>query len=271
MALRSRVKFAKCQMLVTSFFVLLLSLAGASIVALTHFGDHFTVISRAPLERSPFQSLDRWVFAVGIVLAGLLGLGAALSAAATVREAQGLMAGGFLCFILVFLALAQVAFWRLRNPTQVEDAVLDTYDLVYDQAVRSPSGTQSQELTAIQDTFLCCGKTSPFGLLGSGEAALCQGPEAAREDCLQSIRNFLRTHATITSTLTGAGLALTVYAMLLSTFLWLAIHKGCGLDHKGGYSLTPRAHGYQYQEPSLFRRFQEAPVPRHPSEAEDVL
>ncbi|XP_069865815.1 tetraspanin-32 isoform X6 [Dipodomys merriami] len=214
MALRSRVKFAKCQMLVTSFFVLLLSLAGASIVVLTHFGDHFTVISRAPLERSPFQSLDRWVFAVGIVLAGLLGLGAALSAAATVREAQGLMAGGFLCFALVFLALAQVAFWRLRNPTQVEDAVLDTYDLVYDQAVRSPLDTLSQELTAIQDT---------------------------------------------------------VYAMLLSAFLWLAIHKGCGLDHKGGYSLTPRAHGYQCPEPSLFRQFQEAPVPRHPSEAEAIL
>ncbi|XP_069865812.1 tetraspanin-32 isoform X3 [Dipodomys merriami] len=246
MALRSRVKFAKCQMLVTSFFVLLLSLAGASIVVLTHFGDHFTVISRAPLERSPFQSLDRWVFAVGIVLAGLLGLGAALSAAATVREAQGLMAG-------------------------VEDAVLDTYDLVYDQAVRSPLDTLSQELTAIQDTFLCCGKTSPFGLLGSGEATLCQGPEAAREDCLQSIRNFLRTHGTITSTLTSAGLALTVYAMLLSAFLWLAIHKGCGLDHKGGYSLTPRAHGYQCPEPSLFRQFQEAPVPRHPSEAEAIL
>ncbi|XP_069865813.1 tetraspanin-32 isoform X4 [Dipodomys merriami] len=242
MALRSRVKFAKCQMLVTSFFVLLLSLAGASIVVLTHFGDHFTVISRAPLERSPFQSLDRWVFAVGIVLAGLLGLGAALSAAATVREAQGLMAGGFLCFALVFLALAQVAFWRLRNPTQVEDAVLDTYDLVYDQAVRSPLDTLSQELTAIQDT-----------------------------DCLQSIRNFLRTHGTITSTLTSAGLALTVYAMLLSAFLWLAIHKGCGLDHKGGYSLTPRAHGYQCPEPSLFRQFQEAPVPRHPSEAEAIL
>lgn len=35
---------------------------------------------------------------------------------------------------------------------QVEDAMLDTYDLVYDQAVRSPSSIQWQELTAIQDT-----------------------------------------------------------------------------------------------------------------------
>ncbi|KAM4845231.1 tetraspanin-32 [Thomomys bottae] len=266
MALRSRVKFAKCQMLVTSVFILLLGLAVASITALTHFGDHFAVISRAALERNPLETLDRWAFAVGIGLAGLLGLGAALSAAATLREAHGLTAWGFLCFALAFLALAQVAFWRLRNPTQMEDAVLDTYDLVYDQAVRNPSGTQCQELAAIQDTFQCCGKTSPFGLLGKGEANLCQGPEAAREDCLQSIRDFLRTHGTAISTLTIAGLALTAYAMLLSAFLWLAILNGHGLDHKGRYSLTSRARGCQ--EPSHFRRFQDGPVPPRPSEAE---
>ncbi|XP_048215966.1 tetraspanin-32 isoform X3 [Perognathus longimembris pacificus] len=215
MTLRSRVKFAKCQMLVTSFFVLLLGLAVASAAALAHFGDHFAVISRAPLERNPFEALDRWAFAVGIGLAGLLSLGAVLSAAATVREAQGLMAG-------------------------VEDAVLDTYDLVYDRAVRSPPGAQCRQLAAIQDAFLCCGKTSPFGLLGSREAKLCQGPEAAREDCLRSIRNVLRAHGAIASTLTSAGLVLTVYAMLLSAFLWLAIHNGCGLGHKGSYALSPR-------------------------------
>ncbi|XP_048215965.1 tetraspanin-32 isoform X2 [Perognathus longimembris pacificus] len=250
MTLRSRVKFAKCQMLVTSFFVLLLGLAVASAAALAHFGDHFAVISRAPLERNPFEALDRWAFAVGIGLAGLLSLGAVLSAAATVREAQGLMAGGFLCFALVFVALAQVAFWRLRNPAQVEDAVLDTYDLVYDRAVRSPPGAQCRQLAAIQDAFLCCGKTSPFGLLGSREAKLCQGPEAAREDCLRSIRNVLRAHGAIASTLTSAGLVLTVYAMLLSAFLWLAIHNGCGLGHKGSYALSPRTFWHRLEIPS---------------------
>lgn len=35
---------------------------------------------------------------------------------------------------------------------QVEDAVLDTYDLVYDQAMKSPSSNWWQELAIIQDT-----------------------------------------------------------------------------------------------------------------------
>ncbi|XP_058435355.1 tetraspanin-32 isoform X1 [Marmota monax] len=64
---------------------------------------------------------------------------------------------------------------------QVEDAMLDTYDLVYDEAVRSPSSIQGPKLAAIQDTFLCCGKRSPFQLLGSREADPCRGEEAARE------------------------------------------------------------------------------------------
>lgn len=34
---------------------------------------------------------------------------------------------------------------------QVEDAVLDTYDLVYDQAMRRPSSSWWQELATIQD------------------------------------------------------------------------------------------------------------------------
>ncbi|XP_023580157.1 tetraspanin-32 isoform X1 [Trichechus manatus latirostris] len=89
--------------------------------------------------------------------------------------------GGFLCFALVFCALLQVVFWRFYNPTQVEDAVLDTYDLVYEQAVRSPSSVWRQELAAIQDTFQCCGKWSPFGLLGDAEAGLCPGELARRE------------------------------------------------------------------------------------------
>lgn len=35
---------------------------------------------------------------------------------------------------------------------QVEDAMLDAYDLLYDRAVRSLSSTPRQQLLAIQDT-----------------------------------------------------------------------------------------------------------------------
>ncbi|OBS70316.1 hypothetical protein A6R68_01144 [Neotoma lepida] len=237
----NRIKIAKCQILIINFFVLLLGLSTATMAAVTHFGDHFTVIGHASLERNPYEAIHYWAFYVGISLAGLLSLGAALSTIATVREAHGLMAAGFLCFALSFCILVQMAFWRFHNPTQVEDAVLDTYDLVYDQAMKSPSSSWWQELTTIQDTFLCCGKKSPFGLLGSTRAIIpCQGQEAMREDCLQSIRKFLWTHYSIASILTCTSLALTVYAMTLCAFLWFAIHSYCGLDRKGRYTLSPR-------------------------------
>ncbi|XP_053418537.1 tetraspanin-32 isoform X2 [Nycticebus coucang] len=149
---RSRVRAAKCQMLVTSVFVLLLGLSVATMAVLTYFGAHSTVISFTSLESNPYKATHCWAFYTGMSLAGLLTLGATLSAAATVREAQGLMAGGFLSFALGFCILAQVAFWRSRNPTQVEDAALDTYDLVYEQAVKTASLVWQQELAAIQDT-----------------------------------------------------------------------------------------------------------------------
>nr|XP_048314200.1 tetraspanin-32 isoform X3 [Myodes glareolus] len=234
----NRIKIAKCQILITNFFVLLLGLFMATMAAVTHFGDHFTVIRQVALERNPYEAMHYWAFYVGISLAGLLSLGAALSTIATVREAHGLMAAGFLCFALSFCVQVQVAFWRFHNPTQVEDAVLDTYDLVYDQAMKSPSSSWWQELATIQDTFLCCGKKSPFGFLASTRAILCQGQEAMRE----------------------------VYAMMLCAFLWFAIHSYCGLDRKGRYTLTPRAHGCQPQEPSLFRWTKDG-VPQCPSEA----
>ncbi|EPY87587.1 hypothetical protein CB1_000234001 [Camelus ferus] len=63
-------------------------------------------------------------------------------------------AQAFLCSALVFCALVQVAFWRFHSPSQVEDAVLDTYDLVYDQAVKGSDGIWRQELVAIQDTII---------------------------------------------------------------------------------------------------------------------
>ncbi|XP_008068478.1 tetraspanin-32 [Carlito syrichta] len=264
----SRVRAAKCQMLVTGFFVLLLGLCVATVSGLTYFGAHFAVISRASLERNPYEAMHRGAFLVGVSLGGLLALGAVLSAAAAVREAQGLMAGAFLCFALAFCALVQVLFWKFHNPTQVEDAMLDTYDLVYDQAVRTASHVRRQELAAIQDMFLCCGKSSPFSRLGGAEAGLCQGEDAKREDCLQGLPSYLRTQQHVASTLTSVGLALTAYALLLSAFLWLAIRSGRSLDRRGKYALAPRAHGFQSPEPRLLRHPQGGLTCHPPSEAD---
>ncbi|XP_022446770.1 tetraspanin-32 isoform X4 [Delphinapterus leucas] len=256
----SRVRVAKCQMLVTSLFVLLLGLAVATAAVLTYFGPHFAVIGHASSQRTRYEALHLWAFSTGITLAALLTLGAVLSAAATVREAGGLMAGAFLCFALAFCVLVQVAFWRCHNPTQVEDAVLDAYDQVYEQAVKSSSGIWRQELVAIQDMFQCCGKSPPLGLPEGSQADLCRGQEAARQDCLQGIRNVLRMHRNIASTLISLGLASMVYVMPLSAFLWFAIRSG-------KYTLSPRARGCQPQEPHFYRRCREGPAPPHLSEA----
>uniref|UniRef100_A0A8C2SIH8 Tetraspanin n=1 Tax=Capra hircus TaxID=9925 RepID=A0A8C2SIH8_CAPHI len=221
-----RVRVAKCQMLATSLFVLLLGSAMAATAALSYFGPHFAVISPVSADRTTYEALHHWAFSAGIALAALLTLGAVLSAAATVRGAGGLMAAAFLSFALVFCALVQAAFWRAHSPTQVEDAVLDAYDRAYERALRSVPGSGRQELVAIQDTFQCCGKRSPLGLLEGSEAGLCQGEEAARQDCLQGIQSFLRAQGNVVSTLIGLGLAFTVYAMLLSSFIWFSIRSG---------------------------------------------
>ncbi|VCX39692.1 unnamed protein product, partial [Gulo gulo] len=246
----------------------LLGLSVATLAALTYFGAHFAVIGRASSNRTPYEAMHRWAFYTTSSLAGLLALGAVLGAVATVREAGGLMAGGFLCFALAFGALVQAGFRRFHSPTQVEDAVLDVYDLVYEQAVQNSSGTPRQQLVAIQDTFLCCGKSSPFGLLGDAEASLCRGQQAARQDCLQGIKSFLTMHRNVACTLTGIGLAVMVYAMLLSSFLWFAIRSGSSLDRKGKYTLSRRVPGCRAQEPSFFRRSQGSPRLQPPTEAD---
>ncbi|XP_061263358.1 tetraspanin-32 isoform X6 [Bos javanicus] len=257
----SRVRVAKCQMLATSLFVLLLGSAMAATAALSYFGPHFTVIGPVSADRTTYEALHHWAFSAGIALAALLTLGAMLSAAATVRGAGGLMAAAFLSFALVFCALVQVAFWRAHSPTQMEDAVLDAYDRAYERALRSASGSGRQELVAIQDTFLCCGKSSPLGLLGGLEADLCQGEEAARQDCLRGIQSFLRVHGNIVSTLIGLGLAFTVYAMLLSSFIWFTIRLG-------RYPVSQRARDHPPQEPRVYRCIREgSPSPR-PSKAD---
>ncbi|XP_069919728.1 tetraspanin-32 isoform X7 [Oryctolagus cuniculus] len=130
------------------------------------------------------------------------------------------------------------------NPAQVEEAALDTFDLVYDRALRTTSGAWQRELAAIQDAFLCCGKRSPFSFLERTGANHCHGAGAPREpsaqDCLEGIRSFLWTQQKVDLALLSTALALTVHALLLSSFLWFAIRTCRGLHRRGKYALTPR-------------------------------
>ncbi|XP_068963393.1 tetraspanin-32 isoform X3 [Petaurus breviceps papuanus] len=211
MGSHSRVRLAKCQLLATCFFTLLLGLSMGILTILTHYGGRSVIIHATSPDDDLSGSMYYWAFSLGIFLTSMLTLGVVLSTLGVVREAKGLMAGGFISFALVFLVAVQVTFWRYREPSKVENSVLDTYDLVYEQAMRNVSDIWWQRLVAMHDT-----------------------------GCLQEIRSLMREHLRLTTLLLIITLAFMVYGMFLTSFLWLTIHYGRSLDRKGRYTLTPQ-------------------------------
>ncbi|XP_072826639.1 tetraspanin-32 isoform X1 [Vicugna pacos] len=96
------------------------------------------------------------------------------------------------------------------------------------------------------------------------------GPHAllSAQDCLRAIVSSLGTLGVVVSTLISLGLVSTASAMLLSAFLWFAIHSGCNLDRRGKYTLGLRARGCRPQEPRFSGRYQQRPAAHHPSKAD---
>ncbi|XP_074810955.1 tetraspanin-32 isoform X3 [Natator depressus] len=189
MGQRHWVRTTKCQLIVTSLFVMLLGLAVTILTIITRYGAHFSVISGVSSEANPYRIFHNVAFYSGICLTMILVLAALLSTVATVRESVCLMAmtntaatlkpvnclvtQGFFCFAIVFCALIQAAFWRYTNNSEVEDAMMDVYDSVYEEVRRNLSSFRRQELATIHETFLCCGKQSPFGETGGIEKETC--------------------------------------------------------------------------------------------------
>ncbi|XP_074441808.1 tetraspanin-32 isoform X2 [Larus michahellis] len=188
------------------------------------------------LESNSYRVIHHTAFYFGICLSMTLILAALLSSAATVRESQLLTAMGFFCFALAFCGLIPAACWRYTHSTEVEDSMMDVYDLVYEEVRRNASSFRRHELTAIHEAFLCCGKHSPFGDTANVETKTCP----SSQDCLQEIRDFLKKHMDFVSTLLGIAIVFTVYGMILTSFLWFSIHFSSNLDRKGKYILRER-------------------------------
>ncbi|XP_048711454.2 tetraspanin-32 isoform X5 [Caretta caretta] len=178
MGQRHWVRTTKCQLIVTSLFVMLLGLAVIILTIITHYGAHFSVISGVSSEANPYRIFHNVAFYSGICLTMILVLAALLSTVATVRESVCLMA-------------------------MVEDAMMDVYDSVYEEVRRNLSSFRRQELATIHETFLCCGKQSPFGETGGIEKETCPSEPmgTARADCLQEIQDFLKKHMDFVSVL----------------------------------------------------------------------
>ncbi|XP_040413348.1 tetraspanin-32 isoform X3 [Cygnus olor] len=165
--------------------------------------------------------------------------GAAPSDLMQVLEAR---APRLLCF-LVPAGFLQLGLTGLRKPeAEVEDRMMDVYDLVYEEVRRNISSFRRHELTAIHEAFLCCGKRSPFGDTAAVEHKTCPPgqAQAARQDCLREIQGFLKKHMDLVSTLLGITICFTVYGMVLTSFLWFSIHFSNNLDRKGKYILRAR-------------------------------
>ncbi|NXS64246.1 TSN32 protein, partial [Brachypteracias leptosomus] len=236
--LRCGMRTTKCQLLVTSLCVMLLGLSIATLSTVTHYGLHFTLISNISLESNSYRAIHHAAFYFGICLSMTLILAALLSSAATVRESQCLTAMGFFCFALAFCSSLPAACWRYTHGTEVEESMMDVYDLVYEEVRRNISSLRRHELTAIHEAFLCCGKHSPFGDTGNVEHKTCPpGQEHEGQDCLQEIRDFLKKHMDFISTLMGVTIGFTIYGMILTSFFWFSIHFSSNLDRKGKYTL----------------------------------
>ncbi|NXX78690.1 TSN32 protein, partial [Urocolius indicus] len=228
-----------CQSLPKSLLLQLLGLSIATLSTVTHYGLHFTLISNISLESNAYRAIHHAAFYFGICLSMALILAALLSSAAMVRESQCLTATGFFCFALAFCGLIPAACWRYTHSTEVENSMMDVYDLVYEEVRKNVSSLRRQELAAIHEAFLCCGKHSPFGDTTDIEQETCPHSQVhdAGQDCLQKIRDFLKKHMDFVSTLLGVTIGFTVYGMILTSFLWFSIHFSSNLDRKGKYIL----------------------------------
>lgn len=240
MAEKQWVRVAKCQLLVTSAFILLLALAVSILALVTHSGGQFTVIGGVPSAENLYQAIRGAVLPSGICLSIVLVLSGVLSTFAVVKESQGLMMTGFLSFALAFCVLVQAALWKQERGSEVEDAVLDIYDSVYEKVRQNSSGSWRQELMAIHQTFLCCGKYSPLQRPGELEGDLCPTQNAAviSQDCLQAMEAFLSRHMCYVSGLLLLTLGFTVYGMTLTSFFLFFIRLGITWDRKGKYTLA---------------------------------
>ncbi|KAF1567714.1 Tetraspanin-32, partial [Eudyptes schlegeli] len=236
---RTQQELLLCQSLPKNLLFQLLGLSIATLSTVTHYGLHFTLISNISLESNSYRVIHHAAFYFGICLSMTLILAALLSSAATVQESQCLTAMGFFCFALAFCGLIPAACWRYTHGTEVENSMMDVYDLVYEEVRRNASSFRRHELTAIHEAFLCCGKRSLFGDTANVERKTCPSGQVrdAGQDCLREIQDFLKKHMDFASMLLGITIGFTVYGMILTSFLWFSIHFSSNLDRKGKYTL----------------------------------
>uniref|UniRef100_A0A672TPD8 Uncharacterized protein n=1 Tax=Strigops habroptila TaxID=2489341 RepID=A0A672TPD8_STRHB len=157
----------------------------ATLSTVTHYGPHFSLISDISLESNSYR-MD--IFFPHAVTDGIFPL----------------YPQGFFCFAVAFCGLIPATtvpvfcVYTSLLSFQVEDSMMDVYDLVYEEVRRNASSFRRHELTAIHKAVSCL-------------SALAEN---------LALEYFPKV---------SAGW---VYGMILTSFLWFSIHFSSNLDRK---------------------------------------
>ncbi|XP_040266257.1 tetraspanin-32 isoform X2 [Bufo bufo] len=210
MGYKSWVRVARCQLLVICLFIMVLSVGFACLTIITGLGSHFTTFTEASPADNPIRDLHSTMILYGSFICGLLLLTLLLSTMSVLRESQYLMA-------------------------TVDASVLDVYDDLYDQALTGyPKDTQ-EHLLHVHKIFQCCGKTLEQQKISTTHIT-CSHTDG--KDCVSVISDILRLHWFWVRTLLLSSLGLTVYGMVLSSFLYFSLPRGNMWERRGEYSLN---------------------------------
>ncbi|XP_073460810.1 tetraspanin-32 [Aquarana catesbeiana] len=229
------VRVARCQLLVSCLFILILAAACCFVTVVTGLSPHFTILIGASTSESPIRDLHYAMILYGCSVCVLLLLTALVSAASVQRESQTLMATAFIGFGFLFCILMAGLTWTQECKNQVEASFLDVYDDIFEQVLRRSSEDAKKQLVQTHDIFQCCGKTG--GHLNIPDSHnFCKNRE--EHDCVSIISKALHIHLHWVRMLLLLSLGFTVYGMVLTSFLYFSLPRGNVWDRRGEYSLN---------------------------------
>ncbi|XP_075043988.1 tetraspanin-32 [Mixophyes fleayi] len=230
------VRVARCQLLVNCLFILLLAVACGIMTVITGLGPQFTILTGATPSGSVARDLHHTMVLYGSGVCALLLLCVLLSTLSVLRESQHLMAVAFIGFGFLFCTLMAGLTWTHMCESQVEASFLDVYDHLYEQVLRRSPGEVRGHLLLAHDIFQCCGKTGGHQKISTTHI-LCQNA-ADQQDCMSVISGVLHIHWHWVRTFLFLSIGLTVYGMVLSSFLFFSLPRGNLWDRRGEYSLN---------------------------------
>ncbi|XP_075693076.1 tetraspanin-32 isoform X1 [Rhinoderma darwinii] len=236
MGYKSWVRIARCQLLVTCLFILVLTVGCCILTVITGLGSHFTIFTEASPADNTIRYLHYTMVLYGSFVTGLLILTFLLSTISVLRESQHFMATAFIGFGFLFCALMAGLTWTQECQSQVDASILDIYDNLYEQVLRGYPEKAQERLFQAHDIFQCCGKI--WEQQGTSTPHIPCNNTADDKDCVSVISQVLHVHWYWVWTLLLSSLGLTVYGMALSSFLYFSLPRGNIWERRGEYSLN---------------------------------